>query len=107
MKFEQPATIQYIEKGGWFLFGSVQNGNTMCIVIASLKEIMNVPLILPPKEERDNQLFCFKTFDVSTLKSCPQVVLPRGVVEVQIDKDVYRVVKFDDEKEEAKLYLLN
>ena len=107
MKFNQPVTIQYIEDGGWFLFGGIQNNNTISIVVASLEKIMSTPLMLSPKEERDNQLSCFKTLDVSTFESCPQVVLPRGVIEVQVDKGVYRVIGFDNEDEEAKFCLLN
>lgn len=107
MKFNQPATIEYIEDGSWFLFGGVQNNNTISIAIASLTKIIDAPLFLSPKYVKDNELFCFKTVDISTFEKCPQVVLPRGVVEVQVDKGVYRMIEFDNKSEEAKFRLLN
>lgn len=107
MKYGQPVTMEYIERGGWFLFRAIQSDNCMHIVIASLMEIVDVPLLLSPKEARENQLFYLKTADIKNFKKCQNVVLPRGVLEIQVDKGIYKVVEFDGEKEEAKFYLLN
>jgi len=108
MKFNQPVTMEYIENGSWFLFGAIGGLGELSdihIVLASLTKIIDFSL-LSPKEEKDNDIFCFKTVDVSTLKKCSSANLPRAIVEVQIDKGVYKIVEFENEVEEAKFNLL-
>jgi len=105
MKYTQPITMEYLKNGNWFLFGAMyalRSGN-IHIVIASLSEIINFSLLSSISEE----LFCFKTIDISTFKKCDLISLSRSIIEVQIDKGVYKIVEFENEAEEARFCLLN
>ncbi len=107
MKFTQPVTIKYIEDGNWFLFGIAQDRNNKMNIVVSLIEIVDPLLLLPPKERDENLLFYFKTANIENFSKCQNIVLPKGVLEMQLNKNIYKAVEFDDENEEAKFYLLN
>jgi len=108
MIYTKPVTLDYIKQGNWFLFGGIFVENNARFVLAKLNNITKYLFVSSQEYEftSDNDLFCFDTVDMLTFEKYSQIMLLYSIVDIQIDKGIYKMIKFENEIEEAKFYLL-